>query len=83
MTKGKVMPTKEEVSEVAKLSHADIACYEMYDQIDEMFSSLVILKNFLDSENYNKFHAKHMIDGLVRQLINNQTDMMVSAKLEF
>ena len=77
------MTTKEPVLEVAKLSHADIACYEMYDQIDEIFSSLVVLKNFLDSPDYNKFHAKHMIDGLVRQLINNQTDMMVSAKLEF
>ena len=28
-------------------SHADIACYEMYDQIDEVFSSLVALKEFL------------------------------------
>ena len=83
MTKEKVMTVKKVTTEVAKLSHADIACYEMYDQIDEMFSSLVILKNFLDSPDYNKFHAKHMIDGLVRQLINNQTDMMVSAKLEF
>ena len=64
-------------------SHADIACYEMYDQIDEVFSSLVVLKNFLDSPDYNKFHAKHMIDGLVRQLINNQCDMMNSAKLEY
>ena len=77
------MTVKKVTTEVAKLSHADIACYEMYDQIDEIFSSLVILKNFLDSPDYNKFHAKHMIDGLVRQLINNQTDMMVSAKLEF
>ena len=77
------MTTKETVSEVAKLSHADIACYEMYDQIDEVFSSLVVLKNFLDSENYNKFHAKHMIDGLVRQLINNQCDMMNQAQLEY
>jgi len=83
MTKEKVMTVKKVTTEVAKLSHADIACYEMFDQIDEMFSSLVILKNFLDSPDYNKFHAKHMIDGLVRQLINNQTDMMVSAKLEF
>jgi len=83
MTKEKVMTVKKVTTEVAKLSHADIACYEMYDQIDEIFSSLVILKNFLDSPDYNKFHAKHMIDGLVRQLINNQTDMMVSAKLEF
>ena len=77
------MTTKETVSEVAKLSHAEIACYEMYDQIDEVFSSLVVLKNFLDSENYNKFHAKHMIDGLVRQLINNQCDMMNQAQLEY
>ena len=83
MTKEKVMTVKKVTTEVAKLSHADIACYEMYDQIDEMFSSLVILKNFLDSENYNKFHAKHMIDGLVRQLINNQCDMMNQAKLEY
>ena len=77
------MTTKETVSEVAKLNHAEIACYEMYDQIDEVFSSLVVLKNFLDSENYNKFHAKHMIDGLVRQLINNQCDMMNQAQLEY
>ena len=77
------MTTKETVSEVAKLSHVEIACYEMYDQIDEVFSSLVVLKNFLDSPDYNKFHAKHMIDGLVRQLINNQCDMMNQAKLEY
>ena len=77
------MTTKETVSEVAKLNYAEIACYEMYDQIDEVFSSLVVLKNFLDSPDYNKFHAKHMIDGLVRQLINNQCDMMNSAKLEY
>lgn len=77
------MTTKETVSEVAKLNHAEIACYEMYDQIDEVFSSLVVLKNFLDSPDYNKFHAKHMIDGLVRQLINNQCDMMNQAKLEY
>lgn len=77
------MTTKETVSEVAKLNHAEIACYEMYDQIDEVFSSLVVLKNFLDSPDYNKFHAKHMIDGLVRQLINNQCDMMNQAQLEY
>ena len=77
------MTTKETVSEVAKLNHAEIACYEMYDQIDEVFSSLVVLKNFLDSPDYNKFHAKHMIDGLVRQLINNQSDMMNQAQLEY
>ena len=77
------MTKKEPVSEIAKLSHADIACYEMYDQIDEIFSSLVVLKNFLDSPDYNKFHAKHMIDGLVRQLINNQCDMMNQAQLEY
>ena len=77
------MTTKETVSEVAKLNHAEIACYEMYDQIDEVFSSLDVLKNFLDSPDYNKFHAKHMIDGLVRQLINNQCDMMNQAQLEY
>ena len=75
--------TNKKTTEIAKLSHADIACYEMYDQIDEIFSSLVVLKNFLDSPDYNKFHAKHMIDGLVRQLINNQCDMMNQAQLEY
>jgi len=77
------MTVKKEKLEIAKLSHAEIACYEMYDQIEEIFSSLVILKHFLDSKEYNAFHAKHMIDGLVRQLINNQCDMMNQAKLEY
>lgn len=77
------MTVKEENLEVAKLSHAEIACYEMYDQIDEVFASLVVLKYFLESKDYNKFHAQLMIDGLVRQLINNQCDMMNQAKLEF
>jgi hypothetical protein len=77
------MTVKEEKLEVARLSHAEIACYEMYDQIDEVFCSLVVLKAFLNSDDYNKFHAVSMIDGLVRQLINNQCDMMNSAKLEY
>ena len=77
------MTVKEENLAVAKLSSAEIACYEMYDQIDEVFSSLVVLKHFLDSDEFNKYHAKCMIDGLVRQLINNQCDMMNSAKLEY
>ena len=77
------MTIKEEKLEVARLSHAEIACYEMYDQIDEVFCSLVVLKEFLNSDNYNKFHATSMIDGLVRQLINNQCDMMNSAKLVY
>ena len=77
------MTVIEEKLEVAKLSHAEIACYEIYDQIDEVFCSLVVLKEFLNSENYNKFHATSMIDGLVRQLINNQCDMMNTAKLEY
>jgi hypothetical protein len=73
----------EKTSEVAKLSLAEIACYEMYDQIDEVFCSLVVLKAFLNSDDYNKFHAVSMIDGLVRQLITNQCTMMQTAKLEF
>ena len=77
------MTVKEEKLEVARLSHAEIACYEMYDQIDEVFCSLVVLKAFLNSDDYNKFHAVSMIDGLVRQLITNQCTMMQTAKLEF
>jgi hypothetical protein len=77
------MTTKETVLEVAKLSHAEIACYEMYDQVNEVFCSLVVLKSFLESDNYNKFHAMSMIDGLLGQLINNQCDMMKQAKLEY
>jgi hypothetical protein len=77
------MTVKQEKLEITKLSHAEIACYEVYDQIEEVFSSLVVLKNFLDCPDYNKFHAKHMIDGLIRQLINNQCDMMNQAKLEY
>ena len=64
-------------------NRSEVACYEMYDQLDEMFSSLVILKSFLDSETYSKYHAKHMIDCLVRSMINAQTDMMQQANLDF
>lgn len=45
----------EKALEVARLSHAEIACYEMYDQIDEVFCSLVVLKAFLNSDDYTNF----------------------------
>lgn len=64
-------------------SKAEIACMEMYDQIHEIFSSLMVLKSYIDSEDFMKGHATNMIDGLVRQLINNQCDMMNQAGLEF
>jgi len=64
-------------------SRAEVACSEMYDHIDETFSSLVVLKNYLNSDDYSKYHANHMIDGLIKSMINAQTDMMQQADLEF
>jgi hypothetical protein len=64
-------------------TNAEIACVEMFDQIEEIFSSLVVLKDYINTDSFNKIHATHMIDGLIRQLINNQCDMMNQAKLEF
>lgn len=66
-----------------KAANLEYAIYDTYNNFDELFALLRLYKDYIDSENYNKYTAKHALNGIFSNAINMQTSMMDQAGLEW
>jgi hypothetical protein len=74
--------TKLQLAE-RKASNLEYAVYDTYNNFDELFALLRLYKDYIESPNYNKYTAKHALNGIFTNAINMQTFMMDNAGLEY
>jgi hypothetical protein len=83
MTAKKAKPlTKLEQAE-RKASNLEYAVYDTYNNFDELFALLRLYRDYINSPEYNKYTAKHALNGIFTNAINIQTSMMDQAGLEW
>ena len=79
----KVKPlTKLQLAE-RKANNMEWAVVNAYNNFDELFALLCVLRNYLDADNYSKYTAKNALNGIFTNAINIQTSMMDEAGLEW
>lgn len=66
-----------------KSANMEYAIYDTYNTFDELFALLRLYKEYIDNPNYNKYTAKHALNGIFTNAINMQTGMMDQAGLEY
>ena len=66
-----------------KISNLEYAIYSAYNNFDELFALLRIYRDFTQSDEYNKYTAKHALNGIFTNAINIQTNLMDEAGLEY
>ena len=66
-----------------KASNLEFAIYDTYNNFDELFALLRLVRDYTQSENFDKYTAKHAINGIFTNAINMQTMMMDQAGLEY
>ena len=64
-------------------SNYEYAIYDTYNNFDELFALLRLYKDYIESPNYNKYTAKHALNGIFTNAINMQTSMMDQAGLDY
>jgi len=74
--------TKLQMAE-RKAANMEYAIYDTYNNFDELFALLRLYKDYIESDNYNKYTAKHALNGIFTNAINMQTMMMDQAGLEY
>jgi hypothetical protein len=74
--------TKLQLAE-RKAQNMEWAVINAYNNFDELFALLSLLRNYLDHEHFNKYTAKNAINGIFTNAINIQTSMMDEAGLEW
>ena len=72
------------MTKTKKLTHSDMACYQMYHDLDEVFGSLNVLRHYLKTaQPISSYVAKNALNGIFTQLIHAQSNMMDEANLEY
>jgi hypothetical protein len=72
------------MTKIKKFTHSDMACYQMYNNLDEVFGSLNVLRHYLETAQPISSHvAKNALNGIFTQLIHAQSNMMDEANLEY
>jgi len=74
--------TKLQLAE-RKAQNMEWAIINAYNNLDELFALLRILRDYTQTEEFNKYTAKHAINGIFTNAINIQTSMMDEAGLEW
>jgi len=83
MTFKKVKISKHD-QEINKLeSKFENACYTAYNNLDEVISVIVLLKQNIDSDTFNKYHAKEVLNAILTLTINAQHTLMDDAGVEY
>ena len=76
-------PTYKELeAQVKKLERMEPAIWFAYNQLDEVFSLLVMARDYAKSEKANAFTTANGIDAIFSSLINIQSTLMDNAGLE-
>lgn len=79
----KVKPlTKLQLAE-RKAQNMEWAVINAYNNFDELFALLRIFRDYIQTEEFNKYTAKNALNGIFTNAINIQTSMMDEAGLEW
>jgi hypothetical protein len=68
---------------MAKVDLKEISLWSRFDKDDSTISSLIILKKYLEQDDFVKGHAISMLDGLVSKVINEQIEMITEAGIKY
>ena len=72
------------MTKTRKYTRGDMACYQMYHDLDEVFGGLNVLRHYLETAQPISSHvAKNALNGIFTQLIHAQMNMMDEANLEY
>lgn len=74
--------TKLEQAE-RKAQNMEWAVISAYNNFDELFALLRLYRDYIESPEYNKYTAKHALNGIFTNAINIQTMMMDESGLEW
>jgi hypothetical protein len=83
MTVKKTKPLTALQQAERKASNLEYAIYDTYNNFDELFALLRLYKDYIESDNYNKYTAKHALNGIFTNAISMQTGLMDQAGLEY
>jgi len=67
----------------AEIDCKEDAIWNRFNKDEALISQLIILKKYLENEDFIKAHAVCMLDGLVDKLICDQIDMISEAKIPY
>lgn len=74
--------TKQLQAEIEKLEKMRPAIYQAYNQLDEVFSLLVMAREYAKSDGANNYTIANGIDGIFTSLINIQNDLINNSGIE-
>lgn len=74
--------TKLQLAE-RKAQNMEWAIINAYNSFDELFALLRIVRDYSQTDEFNKYTAKHALNGIFTNAINIQTSMMDEAGLEW
>jgi hypothetical protein len=58
-------------------------CYTTFNNLDELMSVVVVLRQWMQTDDFNKFHAKEVLNAILTLASKTQEEMMVQAELEY
>jgi hypothetical protein len=74
--------TKLQLAE-RKINNLEWAIINAYNNFDELFALLRIVRDYSQTEEFSKYTAKHALNGIFTNAINIQTNMMDEAGMEY
>lgn len=69
-------------TEVNRLGRMEPAIWQAYNQLNEVFSLLVMAREYAKTKDASLFTVSNGIDGIFTSLINIQQDLLDNAGLE-
>jgi hypothetical protein len=66
-----------------KAQNLEWAIINAYNGFDELFALLRLVRDYSQTDEFNKYTAKHALNGIFTNAINIQTSMMDEAGLEW
>jgi hypothetical protein len=74
--------TKLQLAE-RKANNMEWAIINAYNNFDELFALLRLVRDYTQTDEFNKWTAKHALNGIFTNAINIQTSMMDEAGIEY
>ena len=57
-------------------------CYSTYNNLDELMSVVVVLRQWMQTDDFNKYHAKEMLNAILTLAMTIQDQMMDEAEIK-
>ena len=81
MTKTKPLTKVQQLER--RIENLEYAIYQAYNDGDEVFAMLRMLRSYVASDDYSKYTARDAINGIFTVALNNQSMLMDNAELEY